>query len=309
MADELRIGIIGFDTSHVPAFTRLLNDPDDPFHVPGGRVVVGYPSYSRDLESSYSRVEGFIKDVTEPYGVRVVDSPEEVVTEVDAVLLESVDGRRHLAEARPVIEAGKPMYIDKPLAASYSDAAEIARLARRRGCPLFSSSSLRFDANIAALRADPDLGTVVACDAFSPATLDPTNPGLFWYGVHGVEILYTFMGTGCEAVTAHASDAFDVVVARWPEGRLATMRGIRGSARDYGATVYTDTRVAQTTYNKAIPMYAQLLKEVMNFFRGGPPPVALEETLEIMAFMEAAIVSEREGREVRLSEIQGAGSR
>ena len=303
MTGELRIGIIGFDTSHVPAFTRLLNDAGDPFHVPGGRVVAGFPSFSKDLESSYSRVEGFVADVAGPHGVEMVDSVEALVRQVDAVLLESVDGRRHLAEIRPVLEARKPVYVDKPLAASYGEAAEIVRLARQRGCPLFSSSSLRFDANVTAVKEDPDLGTVLACDAFSPAKLDLTNPGLFWYGIHGVEILYTFLGSGCQSVVTHASDGYDVVVGKWSTGRLATMRGIRTGHLGYGATVFGENKVAQVQYSRQIPIYAQLLKEIMPFFQGAPAPVPVSETLEIMAFMQAAIVSQAEGREVVMSEI------
>ena len=304
MVGELRIGIIGFDTSHVPAFTRLLNDPSDPFHVPGGRVVCGYPSFSPDLRSSYSRVEGFKKEVTERWGVPLVSSIGDLLKQVDAVLLESVDGRRHLSEARPVIEARRPVYIDKPLAASYEEAAEIIRLAQENHCPFFSSSSLRFDANIRAIVDDPELGQVFACDAFSPATLDPTNPGLFWYGVHGVEILYTFMGRGCEAVRCYTTDGYDVVVATWPEGRTGTMRGTRCGSHDYGVTVFAENEVYQALYSRDVPLYSQLLKEVVPFFQGEPAPVAPEETLEIMAFMQAALVSSREEREVALDEVR-----
>jgi len=305
MVDELRIGIIGFDTSHVPAFTRLLNDPQDPFHVPGGRVVCGYPSFSPDLHASYSRVEGFKQEVTQKWGVRLVGSIAELLAQVDAVVLSSVDGRRHLAEVTPVIHAHKPVYIDKPLAANYAEAAEITRLAKEEGCPLFSASSLRFDANVAAIRQDPELGSVVSCDAFSPATLDPTNPGLFWYGVHGVEILYTFMGPGCESLRCYVSPDSHVVVGFWPEGRIATLRGTRRGAHDYGVTVFGEKKVAQTLYSREIPLYAQLLKRIIPFFQGQPAPVAAEETLEMMAFMQAALVSEMEGREVRLAEVRG----
>ena len=304
MAKELRVGIIGFDTSHVPAFCKVLNDAQDPWHVPGARVTCGYASFSPDLEASYSRVEGFKREVTEKYGVALVDSVEALVAQVDAVLLESVDGRRHLAEARPVIAACKPLFIDKPMAANYVEAAEIARLAQAAGCPVFSSSSLRYDANILAVKNDAELGKVIACDAFSPAKLDPTNPGLFWYGVHGVEILYTFMGPGCHKLTCHATDAYDVVVGEWPDGRLGTMRGIRTGAGNYGATVLGEKKVAQATYSTSIPIYSQLLKEIMAFFQTGVAPVAMEETLEIMAFMQAAWVSANERREVRLEEVR-----
>lgn len=302
--NEMRVGIIGFDTSHVPIFTRLLNDPGDPFHVPGARVVAGYPSFSQDLEASYGRVQGFTQEVTAKWDMRLVSSAEELVDQVDAVLLESVDGRRHLREATPVIQARKPLFIDKPVAASYAEAVEIYRLARENNCPLFSSSSLRFDANISAIKQDPALGRVLTCDAFSPAALDPTNPGLYWYGIHGVEILYTFMGTGCEHVRCHKSDPYHLVVGTWPEGRLASIRGIRAGANDYGVTVFGEKQVRQACYSKEIPLYSQLLKQIVPFFQGGPPPVSPEETLELVRFIEAALLSEKENREVLPDDIR-----
>jgi predicted dehydrogenase len=304
MADELKIGIIGFDTSHVPAFTKLLNDASDPYHISGARVVAGVPTSSPDLESSYTRVEGYTKEVQEKYGVAVVDSIEALLEQVDAVLLESVDGRRHLAEATPVIKARKPLFIDKPLADNYDNAAAIVRLAKENGCPIFSSSSLRYDANLSAVQSDSELGEVTACDAFSPAKLDPSNPGLFWYGIHGVEILYSFMGAGCSEVFCHFNEGSEVVVGTWADGRLGTMRGLREAAGDYGATVYGTQKVAQASYSREVPMYGQLLKQVVPFLRSGSAPVAIEETLEIMAFMQAALVSSQEKRAVKLSEIQ-----
>lgn len=303
MSDELRIGIIGLDTSHVPAFTRLLNDPEDPFHVPGGKVVAAFPSFSPDLEASRSRVEGFKKEISDKWRVEIVSSIPALLEQVDAVLLESVDGRRHLSEAIPVMEAKKPLYIDKPLAASYGDAATIMEMAEENECALFSSSSLRFDANILAIKEDPDLGQVLTCDAFSPATLDSTNPGLFWYGIHGVEILYTFMGMGCERVRCYSTDAYDVVVGRWPKGRLATMRGTRRGTHDYGVSVFAENKVRQTLYSREVPLYGQLLKRIMLFFENGEAPVDPQETLEIMAFMQASLISAKEEREVGLDEV------
>lgn len=303
MAEELKIGIIGFDTSHVPAFTKLLNDKNDPFHVEGGKVVAGFPSFSEDLESSFSRVEGFKKEISEKWGIKMVSSVEELVAEVDAVLLESVDGRRHLKEATPVIEAGKPVFIDKPLAHNYSDAEKIINLAKEHNCPVFSSSSLRFDANIACVKEDPELGKVFGCDAFSAASLDPTNPGLFWYGIHGVEILYAFMGTGCRKVYCLKNDNYHFVTGIWDENRIGTMRGTRIGTHTYGATVFGEKKVPQVTYSTEIPLYSQLLKKIIPFFQSGQSPVPQEETLEIMKFMQAALISEKENREVALEEV------
>jgi len=304
MSQSLRIGVIGLDTSHVPAFARLLNDDADPHHVAGGRIVAAYPTYSADIATSINRVDGFAREVVS-LGVAMVDSIDALLTQVDAVLLESVDGRRHLAEARPVIAARKPLFVDKPLAHNYADAAEIVRLASEAGCPLFSASSLRYDANIAALKADPTLGAVVGCDAFSPATLEATNPGFFWYGVHGVETLYTFLGPGCDRVMAHVTADADLVVGYWRDGRLGSVRGTRTGEHGYGVTVFGANRIGQAQYSQTVPLYSQLMRQIIPFFETGVAPVAPLETLEMMAFMQAAIISEETGHMVALDTVRG----
>jgi predicted dehydrogenase len=298
------VGIIGFDTSHVPAFTKLLNDVNDPFHVSGGKVVAGFPSFSPDVESSASRVEGYKKELIEKWKIEMVSSVEELLPRVDAVLLESLDGRRHLEEARPVIKAGKPLFIDKPMAASFSDAKQIFDMAAERGCPVFSSSSLRFDYNISRARQDAELGGVVGCDAFSPASLEPTNPGLFWYGIHGVEILYTFMGRGCKKLFCKKTDGTHFVTGEWQDGRIGTMRGTREGSHSYGATVYGENKIKQVIFSTEVPLYSQLLKQIIPFFQTGESPIPAEETLEIMQFIEAARLSENEEREVKLTEVK-----
>jgi predicted dehydrogenase len=303
MVDPIRVGIIGYDTSHAPAFARLLNQPDVPYAIGGARVVCGFPSYSEDIESSRGRVEEY-RSALSALGVREVASIGELLDQVDAVLLESVDGRRHLTEVMPVLEAGKPVFVDKPLAASYRDALEIVRRAGATGTRLFSASSLRFDANVLAVQEAICGQRVHGCDAFSPATLEATNPGLFWYGVHAVELLYTFMGMGCETVRCMSTPDADVVVGEWNDGRLGSMRGTRTGDHDYGVTVHSATTL-QTRYNREIPIYAQLLQRIVAFFGGQPAPVAPAETLETMAFMQSALTSAAEGgRAVQLAELR-----
>src|SRR5512132_4200997 len=144
-AADIRVGIIGTDTSHVPAFTKLLNgDPSEPGHIAGARVVAAYKGGSPDLPESANRVENFAKEIQAKYGVEIVPDIATLLTKVDAVLIESVDGRPHLEQAKPVIAAKKPFFVDKPLAATYEDAKEIVRLAKAAGVPFFSSSSSRF---------------------------------------------------------------------------------------------------------------------------------------------------------------------
>lgn len=303
MNSEIRIGIIGFDTSHVPAFTKIINDISDPFHVPGGKVIAGVPTFSKDFDLSYNRVEGYKKELIEKYNVKIFDTIEEMLNAVDAVLIESVDGRRHLKEAEPVFKVGKPTFIDKPLAANYKDAAKIAELSEKYGCPVFSCSTLRFDANIVEVRNDEGLGKILGCDSFSPESRVSAMPGFFWYGVHGIEMLFSIMGTGCSWVNVISTGISDTAIGIWKDGRIGTYRGIKAGATSYGITVFGEKNLRQATYNTKIPMYSTLIKEIIKFFKTGKPPFSMQETLEIMAFMEASLISEKEKRTVFLEEV------
>lgn len=299
----IRVGIIGLDTSHVTAFTALLNDPSNPNHVPGARVVAAYRGGSPDVESSATRIDRFTSELQTKWNVELVGSIEELCKKVDAVLLESVDGRPHLAQVRPVLAAGKRVFIDKPLAGSYRDAREIVRLSKESGTPFFSTSSLRFVNELQELKSSEKLGTMLGAITFSPSPTEAHHPDLFWYGIHGVEMLFTLMGTGCESVTRVHTAGSDVVVGRWKDGRTGTFRGIREGKADYGAIAFGSKAVIPSS----IPMkvdYRGLVVEIIRFFQTGVPPVSPEETLEMMAFMEAADLSKaRSGQTVKLSEL------
>jgi predicted dehydrogenase len=289
----IKIGIIGLDTSHVPAFTALFNDPKAEGDLAGFKVVAGFPGGSSDVFDSYSRVEKFTKQIEKDYGVEIVKSIDELVQKVDVVLIESVDGRPHLAQAMPVFKAGKKVFIDKPLGGSLADVLMIFALAQKHKTPVFSSSSLRYATNIRAAKSDPKLGgKVLGCISYSPCTLEPHHPDLFWYGVHGVESLYTIMGPGCKSVSrTHSKDA-DIATGLWTDGRIGTYRGLRTGSKAYGNVIFGDKGDVSTT--GAVGGYKPLVIEIAKFFRSGEAPVSAEETTEIFAFMEAADESKRQ---------------
>lgn len=296
-AADLRLGLIGLDTSHVTAFTEILNNPTAKDHVPGARVVAGFKGGSPDIESSWSRVDEYTRTLQEKYGVKIYDTIEELCRNVDAVLLESVDGRPHLAQARPVIAAGKPLYIDKPMAGTLAEVREIFRLAAEAKVPVFSASSLRFASNTLAVR-DGRIGVVTNAVTSSPAHLEKTHPDLFWYGVHGVESLFTVMGPGCLSVQRGTTPEGGIeVVGKWKDGRVGIFRegkGYSGEARG------TQGSSPVGSYDG----YAPLVAAIVEFFQTSQPPVKPEETLEIFAFMEAADESKRQGNaEVTLAEV------
>jgi Oxidoreductase family, NAD-binding Rossmann fold len=300
---EIKVGMIGLDTSHVTAFTKLLNDKYDLNRIPGARVVAAFKGGSPDVDSSRTRIDRYTAELEDKWDVEIVGSIEELCNKVDAVLLESVDGRPHLSQVRPVFAAKKRVFIDKPFTASYADAREIVRLSRESGTPFFSSSSLRFASDLQAMKRDYKLGAMLGAFTYGPAPTEPHHPDLFWYGIHAVEMLYTLMGPGCESVTRVHTEGADVVVGKWKDGRVGTMRGIRDGKRDYGAVAFgANANLATPT-----PMqsdYRNLLIEVVKFFQTGVAPIPPEETLEMMAFMEAADLSKaRGGASVMLSEV------
>jgi predicted dehydrogenase len=299
----LRIGMIGLDTSHVIQFTQLFNNASRPDHVPGGRVVAAFKGGSPDVEASATRVDKYTAELRDKWNVEIVDSIEELCRKVDAVLLMSVDGRAHLKQVRPVFAAKKRVFIDKPFAGSLQDAREIVRLARASGTPFFSSSSLRFVPELQALKRDAKLGGILGAATYGPSPTEPHHPDLFWYGIHAVEMLYTLMGPGCESVTRVHTDGTDVVVGRWKDGHVGTVRGIREGSAQYGAVVFG--RKAVLALNPPMKVdYRGLVVEIMKFFQTGMPPVSPEETLEMMAFMYAADVSKtQQGTAVTLKDL------
>jgi len=316
--EDLRVGIIGLDTSHCVAFTKLLNLPEAPGHVPGGRVVAAVKTFSPDMPSSAERVDAFAATMVEELEVPLVPSMEELCDMVDAVLIESLDGRAHLEQARRVFAAKKPVFIDKPIGGTLREVMEIFRLAEEAGVPVFSSSAYRFYESLVAVQR-ADVGEVRAAISYGPAYLDPHHPDLFFYGIHPLEALYAVLGQGCESVVrSHTADS-DVVTGAWSGGRLGVLHGLRTKAIPHKVTVFGSTGFAEqqptddqfnifgslaATKLSGGDSYVSLLRQIIEFFRSSVSPVLPDETIEMFAFMEAADESKRRGgAPARLSEV------
>ena len=286
----LKAGIIGLDAHALP-WTKIINAPKATGELADMVVVAGYPGGSPDIEHSV-KLLGERVGVLRKMGVEIVDSIPELLKKVDVVMVLSIDGRKHLEEARPVFASGKPVFIDKPIAASLTEAILIFRLAKEHNVPCFTSSALRYAEETLNIRKNPKLGELVGCDQYAPCSLNEHHPDFFWYGIHGVEPLFTIMGTGCESVTRVHTEGTDMTVGLWKGGRIGTFRGIRDGGRGYGSTVFGTKGIVP---GGAFDGYDPLIVEIVKFFKTGKPPVSEAETLEIFAFMEAADESKRQG--------------
>lgn len=290
----IRLGIVDFDTSHVVEFTKRLNGVDiakDQW-VAGAKVVAGVPGTSLISPETIPKNIETLKR----YGVEILDDPAKLVGKVDAVLIESVDGGVHLERALPFLEKGIPTYVDKPFACSLADAKKLAETAMAKHVPLMSSSSLRYAPEVVAAKSGATVGEIIGVTTYGPSPLHPTrNPGMFHYGIHPVEMLFTLMGPGCKRLTCLSRPGGEVTTGTWADGRVATIRGLRAGSTPYGFTLFgskgVSTQGVSTTY-----IYRELLKKIVGMFETKEMPIDLRETLEIVAFIEAAKRSaEQEG--------------
>lgn len=286
----VKVGIIGLDTSHSIAFTKALNSADAATEFAGYRITAAYPRGSNDIKSSVDRIPGYTEDVKK-MGVEIVNSIDELLGKVDVVLLETNDGRLHLQQALEVFKAGKRMFIDKPIAASLEDTISIFRAAKHYNVPVFSSSSLRFE-QVTQDIAGGKIGKVLGADTYSPATIEKTHPDLFWYGIHGVESLFTLMGTGCKRVSRFYTDNTDVVVGVWDDNRIGTFRGTRSGIYGIGGVAFGEKADLVLGEEHG---YNPLLIRIIEFFKTGIVPVKADETIQIFAFMAAAEESKKRG--------------
>ncbi|MEX0887317.1 MAG: Gfo/Idh/MocA family oxidoreductase [Phycisphaeraceae bacterium] len=293
----LKIGLIGLDTSHVPAFTKLLNDEASEHHVPGARVTCGYPGGADDFDKSYERVEKYTAQIRDDYGVEILDSPAAVAERSDLVIITAVDGRQHLDFFKQVAGAGKPVFIDKPLATRFDHARQIFALASERGIAVMSCSSLRYaEPFTQALAAHAD-EPIHAIDLFGPMAIEPTQGGLFWYGCHTVEMAVTAMGGGAATAQVIANDHHDAVTFTWEDGRVATIHGLRGVHHQFGGAIQRATGPDYIDMRQpGRPPYAPMLEAILRTLPHGQSDVPAEQSLAIVAMIEAANASRGSGK-------------
>jgi len=315
-AEPIKVGVIGLDNYQAVAFTELFHNPKAEGELKGIKVVAAFPAGSPDIPESVRELPKWTEAI-QKLGVEVVKTPEEVLKRCDAVLVMSVDGRAHLEQLKPILKAGKPVYVGRPLAASLADAIEIFRLAAEHKTPIFTCSQHRFSPGFIGMRKHDEVGDVLGADVYGGAPREEHHPDLFWHAIHGVETLYTIMGPGCVSVGRTATETADVVTGVWKDDRVGTFRGIRKGAPKYSATVFGSKGVSTAgIYGHGVPVkgvvptndkymgYEATAIEIAKFFKTGQPPVSADETIELFAFLEAAEESKRlKGATVKLSDV------
>lgn len=301
---QLKVGLVGLDTSHVSAFARLLNDSTDPHYVQGASVTVAYPGGSPDFDLSISRVEGYTKELGDKYGVQMVDSPQAVAERCDLLFITTVDGRMHRQHLEDTIAFKRPTFIDKPFAVSASDAQAMLEMADQAGIPLMSCSSLRYADRFQAALSDLD-GRIAACTAYGPMNVMAPLEGLYWYGIHPVEMLVAAMGPGCVSVQATRTEHGDMIAMVWDKDRTAMLHGFRNIHGQFGITLHSQdgARFVDPAASGQRPYYASMLEAIIRNLPEGRSDVPAEEMLEVIRIIDAANQSRESGDRVELASV------
>lgn len=283
MSNDIKVALIGLDTSHAIEFARRMQAPD----CPEDQKVEGMGAATcMRFGTPFESEEGLDKrqEQLESWGVHVTTDFDEAVKDCDAVMLEINDPSYHLEYFKRASELGKPIFLDKPLADNVKNGGEICRIAKEEAVRIFSASSLRFV---------PQLNE--ACDVmpapcfvgtYGPLGQAASGSSVVWYGVHAFEMLERAMGRGAASVYSKRDGAGVVVIIEYPNARRGVVE-LTEKAWIYGGCLRNHKKsvpfVANTTW-----IYRDLLARVAEFFKGGDCPADLEDALEILGMLDAA---------------------
>lgn len=292
---QIRFGIVGLD-GHGPVFAEQVN---------GRSATVEHTRVSAAMPVSSVMVSRAVLadnvSRTKELGVAIVHEPQELVRQVDGVLILHDDGSIHLDLVRLFAPFGKPLFVDKPLESSVDRAKELARVCRSHNCSVFSASSLRFSIEMQRILNTAGDDDVCSALTYAPFKHTATMPGWIYYAIHAVEPLFELMGGGCREVRSVESEFGPLAIGRWADGRLGFAKANREGPHDYGMTVWRQADT-ETTIVEAGRLYPELLARIRSFVATGSPPVAIEQSIEVIAFLSAANESmAADGRPVALA--------
>jgi predicted dehydrogenase len=295
----IRLGILGTDSSHLIEFSKRIKAMHD-----AGQTRCLVTQFWTDGQHDMP-VENVAKweAATEALGAKRAASRDAVLDQSDGVLVLAVNGHRHFDLAMPCLERGLATYIDKPLTCDLDQAKTLLAASRKSNARCYSASSLRFASEVTGLPRDV-IGDIVAIDATGPGELNASMEGLFFYGVHTIEMVDALFGkAGVKRIRASSNASRDLIDLEYGDGRSAHLRLERGGSYDFAAAVHGTKSLHQFKVNFA-GVYDRLVEGMCRFFEGGPAPAGLRDIVENIAVMTSGNQSLREqGRWVNVEAV------
>lgn len=281
--DRVNLAILGLDTSHGPAFARIIQQA-----YPQHRLVAAWPGGSNAIPASRDRVQGFTREV-ESMAVPIVDSPEAAAANADAVFILTLDGDSHVPLLSAIMRPGLRVFIDKPMAYSATEAEQMFEKAKELNFGVFSASALRFLPLVQQLLLDSRGNPIRKINLRAPLNPIDGVPRYHFYAIHAAEILITLLGASVAKVERRESRNAEYFHIIWSEGQDAELELTTepGSSFDLVIESNGGTRTKLRQLERSIkPLYRPLIDACIRFLEGGAPPVAPDETLAALALLD-----------------------
>jgi predicted dehydrogenase len=278
MSVTRRVGLVGIENSHAEDIVRYLNA--QPHELSAARVsaiVAGEPDRTAKL-TQLGAIE------------TVVQKSQDLLSSVDALIVTSRDGAEHAAQALPFLEAGIPVWVDKPLAASLADAESIVAAAEQSGAALTSSSALRWvpdtTAIVAAMAAIGPLQEIVVS---GPADPNSEYGGIFFYGIHAADIAQRLLPGRPDDIEVTALPAG--ISVRYSLGTVRVTLELLGPDSERRIPFWASASGQQGAVEREILLPDNYVQPGVNAFvgmlRSGIAPIPYRELVAPIAILES----------------------
>jgi hypothetical protein len=285
MMKKLRIGVVDLDTSHPGSWVPVIKEL--------GHEVVGV------FDGGTVYEEGYAVQFAQKHNIpKVYDTLEDMAQDVDAAIIHSVNWNLHIERARPFVEAGKALLIDKPMIGSYRDAEQLVEW-ERNGIRLIGGSSLSVCEEVKEWHLQHDRNDPIVT-VFAGCSVDEFN-----YGVHAFSLLQAIMGSGIDHVRSIGTHIQHQIEITWKDGRKGLLSvGTTQGYLPFYATVVTENTVKHIQVDNS-RLYRSLLEAYLPYLAGEVTSVMpLSSLLEVELSALAARASMLSGGQcISLSQI------
>ncbi|MEA4890083.1 MAG: Gfo/Idh/MocA family oxidoreductase [Clostridiaceae bacterium] len=266
-----RIGIIGSDNSHAEIFSKLVNIPDEKtgaYAYPDMRVtaIFGLDKTRTEEVAAHGKIE------------MIAQRPEELLNQVDAAMVVFRHGDLHLPYALPFIEAGIPVWLDKPFTITNQDVQKLKSAAIAHGTLITGGSTCKYTPDVLNLRSvvtqENRIGSLRAAAVNFPATLANEYGGIYFYGAHLVEMALAIFGYQPRSVTANENNGGVVALVNYDQFQVAL--NFLPDTTPYGAILYGH----KGTMSKEIDIsgcYRYGFAQFAEMLRTGKSPTSFEQ--------------------------------
>ena len=278
------LGIIGAENSHSKAIATIINVEKK---MKG--FSVGY---------LWGETAAFANDTAEAGRIpNIVKKPNDMLGNVDAVLVDHRHPKYHLPAVRPFVERGIPVFVDKPFCFDPKEGAAFLKLVKKTGAPVTSFSVVPMQASFQKFKKDMEgIGKVVAGSTYGPCDLESPWGGVFFYGIHQVEMALMAFGYDVKSalITKNGNGATGQLLYR--DGKIVTMNLVKEGAPRFGISAIGSNGAVHSGLPMDKSPYLNGVKTFCGMFRTGVAPIPHDLILRPVQVLDALARSKKSGR-------------